>query len=50
MFSDRIDILMKKIGATNTEIAALAGVDRTNLSNFRSGKIIVVKSNFGSVA
>jgi transcriptional regulator with XRE-family HTH domain len=38
MFSDRIDILMKKIGATNTEIAALAGVDRTNLSNFRSGK------------
>ena len=38
MFSDRIDTLMKKMNATNTEIGTIAGIDRTNLTNFRSGR------------
>ncbi len=40
MFSDRFDKLMTKLDATNTDIAQAAGIDRTNLSRFRSGKRI----------
>lgn len=38
MFSDKIDTLMKKLNATNTEIGIIAGIDRTNLTNFRNGR------------
>ncbi|MCR5735516.1 MAG: hypothetical protein K6G22_12995 [Lachnospiraceae bacterium] len=40
MLNDKLDRLMTKLDATNTDIAKIAGVDRTNLSRFRSGKRI----------
>ncbi|MCR5092438.1 MAG: hypothetical protein K6B72_00480 [Lachnospiraceae bacterium] len=40
MFSDRFDKLMTKLDAKNTDIAQTAGIDRTNLSRFRSGRRI----------
>lgn len=40
MFSDRLDKLMTKLDAANTDIAQIAKIDRTNLSRFRNGKRI----------
>ena len=45
MFCDRIDTLINQMGTTNTEITTLAGVDRTNLSKFRSGKRLPKKDS-----
>ena len=45
MFCDRIDTLINQMGTTNTEITTLAGVDRTNLSKFRSGKRLPKKGS-----
>ncbi len=40
MFTDRLNKLFDKTGATGAEIAKLAGFDRTNISRMRSGKRI----------
>ena len=40
MFSEKLTTLMSLIGASATDLAALAGFDRTNISRLRSGKRI----------
>ncbi len=37
MFSKKLDILMREMGANNAKVAAYAGFDRTNVSRFRNG-------------
>ena len=37
MLSQRLDTLIRELGTNNSEIAACAGFDRTNISRFRSG-------------
>ncbi|MBR5359983.1 MAG: hypothetical protein IK123_03750, partial [Lachnospiraceae bacterium] len=37
MFSQKLDILMKEMDATNTDVAECAGFDRTNITRFRNG-------------
>ena len=37
MLSQRLDTLIRELGTNNSEVAACAGFDRTNISRFRSG-------------
>ena len=37
MFSQKLDLLMNRLGVKNAEVAACAGFDRTNVSRFRNG-------------
>ncbi|MCR5604280.1 MAG: hypothetical protein K6G27_11355 [Lachnospiraceae bacterium] len=37
MFSKKLDMLMREMGANNAKVAACAGFDRTNVSRFRNG-------------
>ena len=40
MFKDRLNLIMDAMKANNQDVASLAGIDRTNISRFRSGKRI----------
>lgn len=38
MFKDRLNLIMDELEANNQDVANLAGIDRTNITRFRSGK------------
>lgn len=38
MFTEKLNLIIRELGATDSELAELAGFDRTNLSHFRHGR------------